>query len=182
METLRSSCFGSEGIHSTAKAAFHLLSAARRLIKEHQLLGVGGPPIPAGLMCSCGGLPTSSAPGQAALGSGDRAGAASRTQGRSYDRTGIPVWGQQSTVLEALRAGSFRQSSSFRGSCPLKETGGFYLTENIANVTYESVPSGEGQAGSAVQGEEIELEKKKCAQSGLIEKSGIVEYQNCGGL
>lgn len=93
METLRSSCFGYEGIHSTAKAAFHLLSAARLLIKKHQLLGVEGPPAPAGLMRSSTRLLASSAPGQAALGPGERAKAASGTQGRPRDRTGISAWG-----------------------------------------------------------------------------------------
>ena len=86
METLRSSCFGSEGIHSTAKAAFYLLSAARRFIKKHQLLGAEAPPVPAGLMYSCGGLAACSAPGQAAQGPGDRAGAASGTQGKPHGR------------------------------------------------------------------------------------------------
>ena len=56
------------------KAAFHLLRAARLLIKKHQLLRVEGPPTPAGLMGSCGGLLASSAPGQAALRPGARAG------------------------------------------------------------------------------------------------------------
>lgn len=69
LETLRSSCFGSEGIHSTAKTAFRLLNAARLPIKKHQLLGVLGPPTPGGLMCSCGGLPTCSALGQPGPGS-----------------------------------------------------------------------------------------------------------------
>lgn len=99
METLSSSCFGSEGIHSTAKAAFHLLNAARRLIKNHQLFGVEGSPIPAGLMCSCGGLLASSAPGQAALGPGDRAGVASGAQGRPHDGTSIPAWGPHGGFL-----------------------------------------------------------------------------------
>lgn len=63
------------------------------LSKKHRLLGVERPPGPEGLMCSCGELPMFSAFGQAALGPGDRAGAASGAQRRPRDRTGIPAWG-----------------------------------------------------------------------------------------
>lgn len=135
METLRNSCFGSEGIHATVKAAFHLLRTARLLIKKHQMLRVEGPPVPAGLMCRCRGPPASSAPGQAAprweWGRGTGQGRDSfRNTGETLCQERHPCletsWGlfdQQSTVPEAPRAGSSRQSLPFRASSKWEKPG-----------------------------------------------------------
>lgn len=64
----------SKGIHSTVKAAFHLLRAARLLIKKCQLLRVGGASSASGInvqswrapriLCSWQGSPEAWAQGQ----------------------------------------------------------------------------------------------------------------------